>query len=153
VIADGRIYVQDGYDDTAQALDVSSGKTVWKAEDCYAASGAAPAVADHTVYTEAYRHFRSLDAPSGKYLWETEDDKDWNEGSAPVVTSGVVVTADHGSAVALDTETGDRRWRTDLRTDSNAPPAAGYGTVFFGTEDGTLYALDAETGGEPEDWQ
>lgn len=68
MIADGRIYVQDGYDDTAQALDVSSGNTVWKAED----------------RIEAYRHFRSLDAPSGTCLWETEDDdKDWNEGRSP----------------------------------------------------------------------
>lgn len=165
--ADGRIYVRNTYTSVTQALDPRTGRTVWKADDCSDTGGlvAAPAVVDHTVYTEVDGRFGALDAPSGKCLWETGDDggSDGDDddsaddaddnGNTPAVTGGVAVVAAHGHAVAVDAETGDDRWRTDLHTDGDTPAAAGHGSVFVGTEEGTLYALDAETGRKPKDWQ
>lgn len=79
----------------------------------------------------------------------------------PAVAYGKVFTASRvGDAVAFDQNTGKELWKTDLSDLSdersfwqdrqsallNGGPVTGINKVFYGSENGDVYALDAETG-------
>jgi outer membrane protein assembly factor BamB len=51
-----------------------------------------------------------------------------------------------GRLVALDAATGKRQWGVTTEAATEDAPAVADGDVFFGTEAGTLYSVDAETG-------
>ncbi|WP_049928861.1 outer membrane protein assembly factor BamB family protein [Halopiger goleimassiliensis] len=52
---------------------------------------------------------------------------------------------DPDAVLALETDTGDARWTTTIEGDVGGAPAVANGTVYV-SGDGTVYALDAETG-------
>lgn len=95
--------------------------------------------------------------PSVEWTFDT-DDAVW---SSPVVADGTVYigSADH-SVYAIDAETGDQKWafETDHRVEGTPAYAAGSagssdstsesdrGTVYVGSYDKHVYAIDAETG-------
>ena len=50
--------------------------------------------------------------------------------------------ATDGSVRALDTETGEERWRFGAGGEIRSSPAVADGVVYFGSNDGYLYALE-----------
>jgi PQQ-like domain len=74
--------------------------------------------------------------------------------STPAVIGGRVFATvlerspglDAGRVVALDASSGKILWSRDLPSRSESSPVVDNGRVFFGSEDGTVYALDASNG-------
>jgi glucose dehydrogenase len=54
--------------------------------------------------------------------------------------------ASGGPLEAFDAATGEVRWRFDTDEDNPAPPAVAGGLVYTATRNGTVYAVDVETG-------
>lgn len=103
---------------------------------------------------------RSVDPVGGTVLWELP-----TEGrirSTPALSEGVVVVGSaDGSVYAADASTGALRWRFDTagrgidsaefgfdRKTVQSSPSLVDGRVFVGARNGSLYALDLETGEE-----
>jgi outer membrane protein assembly factor BamB len=124
----GKAFV--GSDDgTVYAIDTRTGTEVWRFETGEPVRSS-PAVADGRVFFGSYDgNFYALNADTGKLIWR-------------------FVT------------TGERRWRAvnldgmrpagELYSDPwdffQSSPAIVDGVIYFGTGEGVLYALDAETG-------
>jgi outer membrane protein assembly factor BamB len=100
----------------------------------------------------------AVDATNGAEKWHYQ-----TEGrvrSTPAVANGVVYAGSmDGTMYALDAATGALRWRFDTeghglnsgdfgfdRRTIQSSPAVVNGTVFFGSRDGFVYAIDATTG-------
>jgi outer membrane protein assembly factor BamB len=153
VVAYGRLYVSDGRG-TFTAFDAATGAIVWQHHfpRCAASS---PTVADGVVYQAlmdhvCHRHdgargaIVAMDAATGAVLWTQP---------GPVVESSLLLVDGllyyggwDAHVYAMDASTHRVVWRTavdDYITDSAAYDR---GTVFIGTDGGTLYALDARTG-------
>lgn len=140
---------------------VVTGPTVpwpWGGEsgDLYTAS---PVVAGATAVFGGRDGFvYAVEAQSGKILWKFETGG--RIRSSPAVADGVVyVGGTDGSLHAIGLEDGRRRWRFDTEgraLDSSrfgydrrsiiSSPAIDEGAVYFGSRDGSLYALEAATG-------
>ena len=58
-----------------------------------------------------------------------------------------------GRVVALDTRRGHVEWKRDLPGRSESSPILADGTLYFGAEDGTVYGLNAKSGGGALDLQ
>ncbi|MEU3727917.1 serine/threonine-protein kinase [Streptomyces sp. NPDC033538] len=70
--------------------------------------------------------------------------------SSPVAVVGSTLYVGQSDGLrAIGTADGRRRWAFDAPTDGTGhPPAVADGTVYFGSSDGTMYAIDAGTGGK-----
>lgn len=128
VVANGTLYV--GSDDKAvYAIDVATGGQKWKA----ATGGlvrATPAVVDGTVYVGSYDGLLyAFDAANGAVRWKFE-----TEGERKFSAAGL-----HGGKPAQQVA-GDA-WDCYL----SSPTVAG-GRAYFGSGDGNVYAIAADTG-------
>ncbi len=102
----------------------------------------------------------ALDIETGNELWRFA-----TEGrirATPAIADGVVfVGSTDGLAYALELETGRERWRFETqgfgmsseeqgvdRKSIIASPAVAKGTVYIGSRDGYMYAVDQETGAQ-----
>ena len=129
-----------------------------------------PVVADGTVYVGSNDHFlHALDAGSGRELWKFQTGA--NVNSTPAVAGGAVYFLSlDGNAYALDARTGKQLWKFATSGESRLNLAGIYGllpsrevvpdvwdfylsspvvvdgTVYFGSGDHNVYALDARTG-------
>ena len=129
-----------------------------------------PVVADGIVFVGSNDHLvHAIDATTGKPVWKFQTDA--NVNSTPAVANGVVyVLSLDGNAYALDEHTGKQLWKFQTAGESRlnvagiyglAPsrevvpdvwdfylssPAVDAGTVYFGSGDHNVYALDAATG-------
>jgi outer membrane protein assembly factor BamB len=116
-------------DHNVYALDQGSGELRWK----FATHGrvtASPAVADGTVYIGSFDgNFYALDATSGALRWKFA-----TEGERRFAARHL-----HGAEPAAETMPDP----FDLFLSS---PVIGGNTVYFGSGDGNVYALDAGTG-------
>jgi outer membrane protein assembly factor BamB len=98
--------------------------------------------------------FRAVDARRGKVVWRR--DLGYTSAASPAVGDGVVYQPlmnrkgaqrgpSSGLVLAMDAETGEDVWR--FRTGAvESSPVLVDGTLYFGTFDDRLYALDARTG-------
>lgn len=129
------------------ALNLSDGTVRWDFE-ADGAFASAPVLRDGTLYVGAFDdRFYAIDADSGDERWHF-DSENWFWGS-PALYDDVVYMVDvNGNAYAVDAETGEQVWHQSLGVKVRAGPAvAGDGSrLFVGSEDGTLYALDAVDG-------
>jgi len=129
-----------------------------------------PSVADGTVYVgSADRNLYAVDAKTGLMRWKFDAQGDVN--SSPAVVDGVVyVVSLNGNLYAVDAATGKQRWvfategerRFSERGLFTALPAGEMmpdpwdfylssptvvdGVVYFGSGDGSVYAVDARSG-------
>jgi outer membrane protein assembly factor BamB len=155
------------------ALDAASGQPRWRAalDGATAAGGwrfggrtVGTAVSGDTVYAGAIRFLTpngygvaglvvALDARSGRELWrfQTDTTERHDVSGAPAVAGGVVVVSDvvgHG-VVGIDRTTGRPAWRLATDTTYAGPtgtPGVAGDTVFVGSNDAAVYAVDAATG-------
>jgi outer membrane protein assembly factor BamB len=103
-------------------------------------------------------HLYAVEAENGNELWRYRTEGQiW---ASPAVADGTVfVGSADGSLHAVDLVSGEPRWRYDTEGRSHvsadfgfdrrtiqSSPAVADGRVFFGSRDGFLYAVEAETG-------
>jgi outer membrane protein assembly factor BamB len=146
-----------GTDGGVYALDARTGARRWR----YPAPGAARlrvtsmALGDETLYAATMNGLMlALRARDGKLLWSSNV---VHESNAPTVAyaNGVVYAAAHLGTpqeesdrllFALRAHDGHELWRFVADEPILSAPAFGAGTVFFGTTDRLLYAVDARSG-------
>ena len=135
------------------ALDAETGDEQWRSDTVTRISGQRAkeslTVANETVYVGSIDHnVYALDTESGEELWRFEADADEGMASSPTVVDGIVFVGGYDNVYAVDAETGDEQWRFTQRGHRNTTPQVVAGTVFFGSTDNHVYALDAGTGDE-----
>jgi outer membrane protein assembly factor BamB len=88
----------------------------------------------------------SLDARTGKVLWERQIGE--LNASSPAYARGrlFVVNLVPGQALALDAKTGKTIWRRPLPGRAESSPIVIGHTVYFGCENGQLFALNTRNG-------
>lgn len=138
---------------SVRALNAATGETVWQQElvDATPQSTAesshrlpAPIVKNGTVYVSAFRGVFALDARTGAIQWR--DRTATRDTGQPTVIGGVVYLADGPSILAIDADEGTQHWETNLPSTVHGTPTVKGDTVYTASEDGIVYALDAETG-------
>ena len=115
-----------------------------------------PAVADGTVYAATVNGtLTAHDTSTGKVRWKYQGGR--KQFSAPAVGPKRIYFNRpdiNGYVVALSRENGEEQWsfKHDIKTEATlSSPAITDNHVIFGSPDGHLYALDAETG--TKKWQ
>ena len=129
-----------------------------------------PAVVDGIVYVgSADRNLYAVDAETGELRWKFDANGDVN--SSPAVVDGTVyVVSLDGKLYAVDAATGKQRWSFATEGERRfsavgymgmlpaaermadpwdlylSSPAVVNGVVYFGSGDGNVYAVDAESG-------
>lgn len=150
VVADGRVYASISDSDArggpaARAFDAETGETLWSRDG----SGGTPFYADGTVF---YGEGTALNADDGSLRWEVSEGADWRSSHSVLqtVADGLVFGAvrrdDADVVLARSTSDGSVQWER----------ASGEGRYYnrltvadgrvFASTDGTVTALDAETG-------
>jgi prepilin-type processing-associated H-X9-DG protein len=158
MVAQGTLYI--GTDETdVVALRTSDGEVLWRFNSP-AAIKASPSFHDGRVYVADYQSaMLCLDAGSGKLLWRTNTSrvKPFGRGgfySSPALAFGRVYAArDDGIVYALDQESGEVEWFFQTHDYVYGSPAVARvpgtpPTVYIGSYDEHLYALDALSGRE-----
>ncbi len=149
-LAGGRVYF-GSYDTHVYALDVRTGKQVWRAssQPRVGRTGtfyANPAVAYGRVYLGATDgKMYSYGARSGKLRW-SNGTGDFIYSSAAVWRRNVLVGSYDGDFYSFDAATGDVRWRFDANGKISGSPTVIDGIVYFSTLSGRTYGLDARNG-------
>jgi outer membrane protein assembly factor BamB len=149
-LAGGRVYF-GSYDTHVYALDVRTGKRVWRAssQPRVGRTGtfyANPAVAYGRVYLGATDgKMYSYGARSGKLRW-SNGTGDFIYSSAAVWRRNVLVGSYDGDFYSFDAATGDVRWRFDANGKISGSPTVIDGIVYFSTLSGRTYGLDARDG-------
>ena len=129
-IAEGLVYV-GSTDGNLYAVDAQSGAMKWKFKT-KARVVSSPAVAGGLVYFSSYDGwFYAVDAMAGKLKWKFS-----NAGERRFAARHI-----HGSLPAAET-------MPDPFDCYLSSPAVWHDTVYFGSGDGNIYALNAATGGD-----
>ncbi|MEW2087469.1 PQQ-binding-like beta-propeller repeat protein [Streptomyces sp. NPDC005283] len=146
-VADGTVYYGSGH--SLCAVDVSSGQERWRLDTGHWVTSN-PLVVNGLVYAGSWdRHLYAVDAATGEVHWTFPTDGPLN--SAPVVADDVVYVAGwHDRLYAVLAATGEAQWSFRAGGSGHAP-AVVEGTVYVGSQDGYLYALDATTSAQPRD--
>jgi len=162
-VADGRVYFGGGFDGV-YCVDAATGEEVWHVENLHV--DGAPAVADGICFfgsggaefgEEAEHLFVAVDAETGDDVWSRQFE--YAVWGAPAVLDGRVYvgigngTIDYsamepyGEVQCLSAEDGETIWSfTDVEDSVMTAIALDDGRAFFGSRDGKLYCVDAETG-------
>lgn len=153
-VAGGLVYV-GSWDSAVYAIDAESGQQRWvfqAGEDPVLHNQvgfqSSPAVVDGTVYIGCRdAHVYALDAATGKKRWDYPTSKSWVIGT-PAVRDGVVYvgTSDSRRFMALDARTGRLRFNTIVGGYVFSSAALAGDRAYFGSHNGTLYAVDTKSG-------
>ena len=114
----------------------------------YDAGGSA--ASPHTLPDELHLQW-VRDFPRLEPAWENPLNRDlmqFDKAYEPVVLGETLFLGSSAAdkLVALDTETGRERWAFYVDGPVRLPPVASDGKVYFVSDDGYLYCVDAETG-------
>jgi outer membrane protein assembly factor BamB len=145
-----RIYF-GSYDTHVYALDVRTGKQVWRAssQPRIGRTGtfyANPAAAYGRVYIGATDgKMYSYGATSGKLRW-SNGTGDFVYSSAAVWRRNIMVGSYDGTFYSFDAATGDVRWRFNAGGKISGSPSVIDGIVYFSTLSGRSFGLDARNG-------
>jgi outer membrane protein assembly factor BamB len=149
-LSGNRVYF-GSYDTHVYALDLHTGKQVWRAssQPRIGRTGtfyANPAVAYERVYIGATDgKMYSYGARSGKLRW-SNGTGDFIYSSAAVWRRNVMVGSYDGTFYSFDAATGDVRWRFHAGGKISGSPSVVDGIVYFSTLRGRTFALNARTG-------
>jgi outer membrane protein assembly factor BamB len=101
-----------------------------------------------TLYTMASGTITALDAGSGDLLWETSTGHNVEDTSSPILADGRLFYGENQGNQAvgfsISSQSVDWTYRTGYSVRSGAAYAGG--TVFMGSDDGTMYAYGATDG-------
>jgi outer membrane protein assembly factor BamB len=149
-LAGNRVYF-GSYDTHVYALELHTGKQVWRAssQPRIGRTGtfyANPAVAYGRVFIGATDgKMYSYGATSGKLRW-SNGTGDFIYSSAAVWRRNVMVGSYDGHFYSFDAATGDVRWRFDANGKISGSPTVVDGVVYFSTLSGKTFGLDARNG-------
>jgi outer membrane protein assembly factor BamB len=146
VVADGIAYVANARG-TVRALDMRTGKVVWRHDTPHGKMASSPAVWGKTLVVHGMDgHVWILRRSDGRLLWH------YTVGS-PVESSPVVVGrgidvfgAWNGTVTALDLRTHRARWRRAFGCKITSSAAYAQSTIYLGDYCGRLLALRAANG-------
>ena len=146
VVSDGVAYVGN-YKGTIYALDMRTGRYVWKYDPPGGKMASSPAVIDarRLVVHGMDGVVRALDRRNGRLLWAKRIGSPIE--SSPVVRAGIDYFGAHnGRLYALDVRNGRLRWVRSLGYKITSSAALAGRTLFIGDYGGRLLALDSRTG-------
>lgn len=123
-----------------KALDTETGASNW--EMSLDGLPRAPAVVGETIYVPT-----AGSTPQGTRVSVIQSNTD----EQPIPDEEPAEYRTYGSVHAVDAQTGTERWTTRLSEPARTMPAVDRDYVCFGTADGTLVTLNAETG--EQEWQ
>lgn len=160
-IVNNVVYI-GSWDRNMYALDATTGAMLWKYQTgadsaIYNQVGIASsaAVSNGIVFFGCRDgHFYALDAKTGLQKWNIDNNKGWVIGS-PAVQNGVVYfpTADGQRFKAVDAVTGAVKFNVAMKTISFSSPAIAGSTIYFGSSDGWVHAMDLSNGVLRADFQ
>ena len=153
---DGTIYVATTTMDNPQLCAISSkGALIW---NCSIASSSPPVIGpDGTIYivsqdSNTQSYLNAVNSTNGSIKW-TYPSNDWDSGcSVPVIGSDGTIYFSSASNLYAITDKGDsaeQKWVYANPTGTfmgNSPSIGPYGTIYIGSDDGTLYAINPNTG-------
>jgi len=152
----GTLIVGGSWNRGVAALDRGTGALVWKS-DGYTHTFATPVLGDGLALFPSAGRLRALDLQTGADRWSFPLPGDWTVSSPALAGGKVLIGTGDGRLYALDVA-GTECWRFEIgpallafypysRTwNPVATPAVSGHTVYVGGTDGTLYALNLETG-------
>jgi outer membrane protein assembly factor BamB len=138
---DGKLAFLPSMDHNMYAVDIASGKQVWKT-DLGGAIVSSPVISeDGMLYTGTLNNeLVALTGSDGKIAWRVKAaDAVWDE---PVVSGGLVYFGDlKGNVYAVDAKSGQESWKNQVDGSVIAGPAAMPNGVVFGTDKGNVQAF------------
>lgn len=142
-------------DDFVYALDIKTGKQVWKFQterlhfSNIAVAGGLVFFGSGSGYFGIPRGvFFALDTRTGQEKWSYKVKNSRLANAAPAVTNGVVYFRDTaGNLYALDAQTGKPLWTFSTKGEVTIA-AILEETIYFGNSKGFVYAVDTRTGGQ-----
>ncbi len=153
-VANKTVYV-GSWDGNFYALDADTGVLRWMfaagqdpAIHNQVGFQASAAVVDGVVYVGCRdAHVYALDAATGRKKWDYPTSKSW-VNTTPAVRQGVVYvgTSDSSRVIALEAKTGRLHFNFDAKSYVFSSVALAGDRAYFGSHNGRLYALDAQTG-------
>lgn len=106
-----------------------------------------PAIAGPTIFAAANNGtVMALERESGRRLWRTRLDDVVVTGGVGAGGGRLFVGTENSRVIALDPENGEVLWESQVASEVLASPRANRQVVVVQSVDGTLTALDAETG-------
>lgn len=149
VAINGIVYVgfprwYDYSDDRLVAANAKTGQVIWLYDGTILKSSF---VRNEDTVFAGNGAFYALDRYTGEKRWKvTGEDNGVYVSNSPTLAEGRIYVSSDYSILAIDPRTGERLW--DYRTGSwvHSTPAVNDGKAFVASEDGKLYALDAESG-------
>ena len=138
-------------DHRVHALDIATGKLIWKSDDLGGAVASQPVLDENgtlfvgTLLPEVV----AIEKTSGKIVWRTAT-AGWVWAS-PVLKDGVLYTADlSGTVYAMQASDGAVLWKyqpvAGAKNAISSPPLILADKLYFVSENGNLYAIDLATG-------
>jgi len=151
--ADGTVFI-NGPGGKWEAYDASTGERKWAGNNN---GNVSLTVADGTLYGQKRGIVRAGDPETGENIWTaTLSETGVSRGPVAVANGRVFMVVDAGVAplvAGIDAASGDVLWQNEFPEGLGDAPTVGNGTVFVPHSNGTLYALDPETGEEQWTYQ
>ncbi|MEU0682781.1 serine/threonine-protein kinase [Streptomyces albogriseolus] len=142
-VSGGLLYY--GSNDHLYAVDADSGDHRWRyMDDTFHPS---PVVVDGVAYAHMDFFFYVLDTRTGDKLWDYVFDTN-ADGSNIAVTDDAFLVHSENKLIAVDLRTRKQKWTHQAASDAVTGLAVADGKVYFGTVDGSLYAVDTRSGEE-----
>jgi outer membrane protein assembly factor BamB len=153
-VAGGTVFI-GSWDGRFYAIDADTGAQKWVFEGGQDPAihnqvgfQSSAAVVDGTVYVGCRdAHVYAFDAATGRKKWDYPTSKSWVNGT-PAVRDGVVYvgTSDSSRFMALDAKSGRLRWNFDAKAYTFSSAALAGDLAYFGSHNGSLYAVNMKTG-------
>ena len=109
----GRIYVLEGWDrpgTRVHAVDAATGTQVWTYE-IDSTTAMDPTASGGTVFVRSYEGVHALDESTGKLLWESEWEYEYNGAQDRLhIIDGKLPLVSDAAVIALDARTGNHLW-------------------------------------------
>ncbi|RPI01665.1 MAG: hypothetical protein EHM64_15345, partial [Ignavibacteriae bacterium] len=145
-----------GISSTIFSLNVESGARNWSWKDprtnqnLFLVGG--PVVSDSLVYIggSSQHNAKAFNTLTGRFVWESP--VDFRIFNSPAVDSSFIILgtgdtfdpAAYGSLIAIDKCTGITKARLRTTYGINSIPVSAGGKIFFGDNNGTVYAVDRQ---------
>ncbi|MFC8085355.1 PQQ-binding-like beta-propeller repeat protein [Streptomyces sp. NPDC057340] len=137
-----------GSNDHLYAVDADDGDHRWRyMDDTFHPS---PVVVGDVAYADMVSFFYVLDARTGDKLWDYGFGVN-ADGSNIAVADDVLLVHSGKKLIAVDLRTRKQKWTHQAASDAETGLVVADGKVYFGTLDGSLYAVDARSG--EEEWR
>lgn len=166
-IGEEKVYVGFNLATGLVALDKQTGHQLWNKMHLHNPLHATPALCNDMLYHPAYGELRAMKAETGDEVWTFPLPAEnpyfiyWTVSSPTISGSKLFVGSLDGSVFALDAFSGKKLWHYQtgeamasfgpcMRAESQltSSPVLSGNTVYLGSADGRLYALDADSGKE-----